>query len=84
VLVTYDPEANATYVKLSNSPVATTERFGDSLAVDLDTTGEPVGVELLMAPAAATDAVLEPLVAAHPELARTTDALRRLSSSANT
>jgi uncharacterized protein YuzE len=83
VLVTYDPEANATYVKLSDATVATTEQFGDSLTVDLDTTGEPVGVELLMAPATATSATLAPLVLAYPSLSLIEGLLRRLTLAAN-
>jgi uncharacterized protein YuzE len=83
VLVTYDPEGNATYVKLSDATVATTEQFGDSLAVDLDNTGEPVGVELLIAPATATSATLAPLVRSYPSLSVIEDLLHRLTLAAN-
>jgi uncharacterized protein YuzE len=83
VLVTYDPEADATYVKLADATVATTEQFGDSLAVDLDNTGEPVGVELLMAPATATSTTLAPLVRAYPSLSVIEDLLHRLTLAAN-
>lgn len=82
MVVTYDSEANATYVKVSDAPIATTRQFGDSLAVDLDADGEPVGVELLMAPAQATDAVLAPLLVAYPGLSTVHDALQRLHLSA--
>lgn len=78
MLVTYDPEANATYVKLSDAPVATTQQFGDSLAVDLGADGQPIGVELLMAPGRASDDVLAPLLAAFPELSTVRDAIHRL------
>jgi uncharacterized protein YuzE len=84
VLVTYDSEVDATYVQLSDATVATTEQFGESLAVDLDATGEPVGVELLMAPATATTTTLAPLVRAYPDLSVIENLLHRLTLAANT
>ena len=71
MLVTYDPEADATYVSLTDTPVAKTRQFGDSVSVDLDEVGSPVGVELLMTPASVTSGVLTPL------LAELSQALRR-------
>lgn len=41
-------------MQLSDAPVATSQQFGDSLAIDLDASGAPIGVELLMASARAT------------------------------
>lgn len=78
MLVTYDPDADATYVAVSDAPVTETRRFGDSISVDLDEEGTPVGVELLMAPRDATDQVLAPLTDAYPNLITVRDALRRL------
>jgi uncharacterized protein YuzE len=79
VLVTYDPEADATYVAISDAEVTETRQFGDSVSVDLDEAGLPVGVELLMAPASATDGVLSPLLAEYPGLSNVGDVLHRLS-----
>lgn len=75
MLAASDPEADATYVKVSDAPVTTTQQIGDSLCVDLDAEGAPVGVELLMAPARATEAILAPLLASYPELSTVRDAL---------
>ena len=45
---TYDPEADALYVRLSDQPrKGPTLEVTDSYMVDLDADGEPVGVELL-------------------------------------
>ncbi len=78
MLVTYDPEANATYVSLSDAPVAETVQLRDSVSVDLDESGEPVGVELLMAPAAATDDVLALAIDRYPNLSNVANALRQI------
>lgn len=82
MLVTYDPEADATYVLLADAPVTKTRQFGDSVSVDLDQAGSPVGVELLMTPASVTGGVLAPLVEEYPKLSSVGDVLRRLSLSA--
>lgn len=52
MIVSYDPDADATYVKVTDAPVVSTDSVGDLLAVDLDAGGEPVGIELLKAPGA--------------------------------
>ncbi len=82
MLVTYDPEADATYVSLTDTPVAKTRQFGDSVSVDLDEVGSPVGVELLMAPASVTSGVLAPLLAEYPRLSGVGEVLHRLSAPA--
>jgi uncharacterized protein YuzE len=79
VLVTYDPEADATYVSLADTPVTKTRQFGDSVSVDLDQIGNPVGVELLMTPASVTSGVLAPLIEEYPRLSSVGDVLHRLS-----
>ena len=76
--MTYDLDADATYVAVSDAPVTETRGFGDSITVGLDEEGTPVGVELLMAPGEATDRVLSPLMDAYPDLIVVRDALRRL------
>ncbi len=45
--LTYDPEADAVYVYFAEREVAATEEISDSVAVDFDTSGQPVGVEFL-------------------------------------
>ena len=82
MLVTYDPEADATYGSLTDTPVAKTRQFGDSVSVDLDEVGSPVGVELLMTPASVTSGVLTPLLVEYPRLSGVGKVLRRLSAPA--
>ncbi len=45
--LTYDPEADAVYVYFAEREVAATEEISDSVAVDFDSSGQPVGVEFL-------------------------------------
>ena len=42
-----DTRADAGYVQLSEHSVVRTEQFGPSVLVDLDSAGEPVGLEIL-------------------------------------
>lgn len=44
---TFDAEASATYVYLTDRPVARTASLSDSVNVDLDAEGTPCGVEVL-------------------------------------
>ena len=50
--LTVDTDAGAAYVRLNEAAVARTERFRESVLVDLDTVGAPVGIEILALPAA--------------------------------
>jgi len=53
VELTVDTDAGAAYVRLNEAAaVARTERFRESVLVDLDTVGAPVGIEILALPAA--------------------------------
>ncbi len=45
--LTYDQEADAVYVYFAEREVAATEEISDSVAVDFDSSGQPVGVEFL-------------------------------------
>lgn len=45
--LTYDQEADAVYVYFNQSPVARTDELSDAVAVDYDSSGQPVGVEFL-------------------------------------
>lgn len=67
--LTCDREANAVYIQFSDAEVAETVGVSESVYVDMDSNGEPVGFEILHA---------EPSVLAHiPELPDTA-ALRDL------
>ena len=41
--VTYDPEADASYVKVRDAPVSSTDNLNDLYGVDLDPTATPSG-----------------------------------------
>ena len=45
----YDALADACYLELNTSPVARTVHLADSVMVDMDEVGEPVGAEFLWA-----------------------------------
>ena len=47
--ITYDSEADATYVRLSNNPVDKTVEFGDYY-INYDSNGHIVGIEYLSSP----------------------------------
>jgi uncharacterized protein YuzE len=49
--ITYDPEANALYLRFSDSEIAETLELSESVYVDLDADGVPVGLEVLDATA---------------------------------
>lgn len=76
-MVTFDPEADATYVRVSAAEVVATRTVGELLSVDLDADGAPVGVELLKAPGAVTADDEAVVVAHYPSLGEAFDALRR-------
>lgn len=50
VMVSYDSDADATCVKVTDAAVASTDSLADLLAVDLDVVGDPVGIEVMKAP----------------------------------
>lgn len=47
--LTYDREANALYVRFSREAIAETVELSETVYVDLDRAGEPVGFEILHA-----------------------------------
>lgn len=47
--ITYDPEANALYLRFFDNEIAETLEFSESVCVDVDTDGVPVGLEVLNA-----------------------------------
>lgn len=69
MMVEFDPTAAATYVRLRDEAVARTVEVLDAYCmVDLDGAGEPVGVEILDAPADVGDALFEALGKSFPVL----------------
>lgn len=47
--VTYDPDANALYLRFSDNEIAETLELSESVYVDVDAAGIPVGFEILHA-----------------------------------
>ncbi len=47
MIVEYDPEADAAYIRLTERPVARTEEESDVCVIDLDAACQIVGIELL-------------------------------------
>jgi len=45
--VTYDPDADAMYVKLTNEKFSKTKVIDDNTILDLDKNGNVIGIELL-------------------------------------
>ncbi|MGN6032960.1 MAG: DUF2283 domain-containing protein [Thermomicrobiales bacterium] len=45
--LTYDREANALYLRLTAKPIDETIALSDSVYLDVDAEGEPVGLEIL-------------------------------------
>ena len=61
-VVTYDAEANAIYIQLSEGEVSETLELSPTTYLDVDKGGSPIGFEILNAnPSLLTD------VSAHPE-----------------
>lgn len=48
--ITYDPQAKAGYIALSDEPVAKTLEYADFINLDLNKRGDLIGIELLGAP----------------------------------
>lgn len=68
VIVEYDTDADATYFTLSDHPVVRTVEVDDAAFVDIDASGEPVGVEVLAAPTRLPDGLADRLVETWPSL----------------
>lgn len=78
MMVTYDPEADATYVRVSDAPVASTDPLSDLVAVDVDASGAPVGLELLKAPGTVTESDEATVLDRYPALREAFATLRRI------
>jgi uncharacterized protein YuzE len=76
MLVTYDAEAGATYLKLADAAVARTVSVSDLVMVDLDARDEAIGVEFAVLPSKITAVMLDGLAERFPDLKglRDTDA----------
>lgn len=72
MVVDYDTDAGATYVELAgyddDRADHTVEVVSGLVTVDVDSFEEPIGVEILMAPAEIDEATLRPLGARFPTL----------------
>ena len=47
MIFSYDHDADALYIEITDSPVAGTRQFDEGTMVDLDASGEVVGIEIL-------------------------------------
>jgi uncharacterized protein YuzE len=70
VLVRYDSEADATYVQLEADAVVarTVEVLDGHLLVDVDDSGQPIGIEILCAPAEVDELAFTSLAQRFPDL----------------
>ena len=69
VMVEFDPEVPATYVRLRDDAVARTVEVIDAYCmVDLDAAGEPLGVEILDAHADISETIFQALATTFPSL----------------
>jgi uncharacterized protein YuzE len=69
VLVRYDSEADATTVVLGSAAVARMVEVVDGhVMVDVDSSGQPVGIEILSAPSVVDEAIISALGERFPEL----------------
>jgi len=83
MVVEYDTEAGAFYVRITDGPVARTVEPSTFVSVDLDGSGKVVGLELLCLPSAVTAderALLEAQYPAALEALAEVERLTRLSA----
>lgn len=69
VLVSYDPQVGATYLRLTEGKFARTVSVSDLVNVDVDAADVPLGVEFVVAPAKISPAMLEKVASRFPDLA---------------
>lgn len=55
--VSFDPAANALYIRFTDNAIEETVALSDSVYVDVDERGDPVGFEILHAAAAGLDTI---------------------------
>jgi len=73
MFLTVDTEARATYVAVSSAPVDRTAMVTDSVAVDVDAMGQPIGVEFLMLPERITNDIVGYVIERFPTLEKLRD-----------
>ena len=78
VMISYDTEAQAYYLTLTDAEVDRTIHVSDWVFVDVDTEGGAVGIELLAAPTALNDQEKEELFRRFPEAVPALSELERL------
>jgi uncharacterized protein YuzE len=78
MIIRYDTEAGAYYLKLTEGPVARTVHISDDVMVDLDSDGQVHGIELLSAPTALSDAERSELFRRFPQAEAAIGELKRL------
>lgn len=84
MMISYDTEAGAYYLRLTDTPIARTVHIADDLAVDVDAGGGVHGIELLCPPSALTEGERSDLISrfpvAEPALAELEQLLRQALS----
>jgi uncharacterized protein YuzE len=68
MMISVDTDACATYITLTDAPIARTEDVTDLVMVDLDAQDHPVGVEFLLMPTDITDELVGLLEHRYPDL----------------
>lgn len=66
MMISYDTEVGAYYLRLTDEPIARTVGISDDVMVDVDAAGEVHGIELLCPPSALTDQERSDLLARFP------------------
>jgi uncharacterized protein YuzE len=78
MMISYDTEAHAYYLTLTDANVDRTIHVSDWVLVDVDSDGRAVGIELLAAPSALNDEEKAELFRRFPEAAPALSELVRL------
>jgi uncharacterized protein YuzE len=78
MMISYDTEAQAYHVTLTDAEVNRTVHVSDWVLVDIDTEGRAIGIELLAAPSALNDQEKTELFRRFPEAAPALSELERL------
>lgn len=57
--ITYDPQADAMYIQLTDQPIIKSRQINANLALDLDEAGETIGIEILNVRKAGIDPLVD-------------------------
>lgn len=66
MMISYDTEVGAYYLRLTDEPIARTVHISDDVMVDVDAAGAAHGIELLCPPGALTEQERADLIARFP------------------